>query len=108
MNNTKHNNGCTPTRVGRGVRSDEMDEQKDKLTPRTLTVVLADTHRTNVAITCENEHVPYRRRAVQIELTDEQRRALAPSYVGEGYGGAMHEEILDCWLEPADGEGVDQ
>ena len=85
-----------------------MTDRKDKLTPRTLTVVLADTHRTMVSIVYENDHMPYRRRTVQIELTPEQREALAPRYLGRDGKEAAHEEVLDCWLEPADGEGVDQ
>lgn len=48
------------------------------LVPDTLTVVLIDDTPTYVAIVHENEWRPYARRTVQIRLTDEQRRQLAP------------------------------
>ena len=79
-----------------------MNDRKDKLTPRMLTVVLADRHRTVSAIVNENEHVPYGRRTVQIELTPEQREAIAPRCLFPGGRSPVHEHILDCWLEPTD------
>ncbi len=70
-------------------------------TPDTLTVILADTTATMVAIVHENEQRPYRRRTIQLKLTDEQRRQLEPRYTGHSNGKAMYEEVLDAWLEPA-------
>ena len=72
------------------------------LVPSTLTVVLADTQATACAVRHENEQRPYRRRTVQIKLTEEQRQALTPRYTGHNDGKATHEEILQAWLEPAD------
>ena len=70
--------------------------------PRVLTVVLADTLRTRIAIIHENEVCPYRRRTVQIVLTEDQRAALRPRSVGESSGRPVFEEVLDCWLEPSE------
>lgn len=64
-----------------------------------VTFVLADTHRTYIALTHENEHVPYRRRTVTIELTPEQREQLKPRSVGVRLGTDVTEEVLTCWLE---------
>lgn len=64
-----------------------------------VTFVLADTHRTYVAVVHENEHVPYRRRTVTIELTPEQVAQLAPRRVGVSQGADVYEETLTCWLE---------
>jgi hypothetical protein len=64
-----------------------------------LTVVLADTHRTHMAIVHENECMPYRRRTVQIELTPEQMAAIAPRVVGSDRGQDVHEELVTSWLE---------
>ena len=50
------------------------------LVPSTLTVVLADTQASSCADMNENEQRPYRRRTVQIKLTEEQRQALTPRY----------------------------
>ena len=69
--------------------------------PDTLTVVLADTHATYMAIVHENEHRPFQRRTVQIRLTNEQRRELRPRHTGMNRGQATHEEHLTAWLEPA-------
>lgn len=80
------------------------DKRKD-LAPRTLTVVFADTHRTMIAVSFENDHIPFRRRSVQIELTPEQREQLAPRCVGESRGHDVHEELVTCWLEPVEDEG---
>lgn len=64
-----------------------------------VTFVLANTHRTYVAIVHENEHVPYRRRTVTIELTPEQVALLEPRVVGIDGGKEVYEEHLACWLE---------
>ncbi len=68
-----------------------------------LTVVLADTHRTRCAVVFECEHLPYRRRTVQVELTPEQVRALRPHVVGISDGKDVYEEVAGCWLEDAAG-----
>ena len=70
--------------------------------PRTLTVVLANTLVTEIAIVHEGEHRPFLRRTVQIDLTPEQRAALEPRVAGESNGRQRHEEILTCWLEPGE------
>jgi hypothetical protein len=72
------------------------------LVPSTLTVVLADTQASSCADMNENEQQPYRRRTVQIKLTEEQRQALTPRYTGHSSGKPTHEEILQAWLEPAE------
>ena len=71
------------------------------LVPDTLTVVLFDDTPTYVAIVHENEWRPYARRTVQIRLTDEQRRQLAPRETGMIKGEQQHEHVLQAWLEPA-------
>jgi hypothetical protein len=68
--------------------------------PDTLTVVLANTHRTSVAIIHEGESMPYPRRTVQVHLTAEQQRLLAPQYTGHAGGVKMYEEVVGTWLEP--------
>lgn len=69
--------------------------------PDTLTVVLVDDTPNYVAIVHENEWRPYARRTVQIRLTDEQRRQLAPRETGMIRGEKQHEQVLQAWLEPA-------
>jgi hypothetical protein len=64
-----------------------------------VTFVLADTHRTSVAIQFENEHIPFLRRTVTIELTPEQVAQLSPRRVGIANGVDAFEETLTCWLE---------
>ncbi len=64
-----------------------------------LHFILADTHRTYVAIVHENEHVPYRKRIVTIELTPEQMEAIKPRKIGEMQGKEVYEELLDVILE---------
>lgn len=71
------------------------------LVPDTLTVVLFDETPNHTAIVHENEWRPYARRTVQIRLTNEQRRQLAPRQTGMIGGKATHEGILQSWLEPA-------
>ncbi|MYD87715.1 MAG: hypothetical protein F4Y14_16945 [Acidobacteria bacterium] len=71
------------------------------LVPDTLTVVLIDDTPNYVAIVHENEWRPYARRTVQIRLTDEQRRQLAPRATGMIHGKQQHEQVLQAWLEPA-------
>lgn len=64
-----------------------------------LQVVMLDTWRTSIAITHENEHVPYGRRLVTIELTPEQLALLAPRHLGQNCGKPAHEEYGPSWLE---------
>ena len=74
---------------------------KPPLVPDTLTVVLIDDTRTHVAIVHENEWRPYGRRTVQIRLTKEQRRQIAPRSTGMISGKHTYEDVLQAWLEPA-------
>ena len=71
------------------------------LVPDTLTVVLIDDTATYIAIVHENEWRPYAKRTVQIRLTDEQRRQIAPRSTGRIGGKRTHEHVLQAWLEPA-------
>ena len=71
------------------------------LVPDTLTVVLIDGTPNYIAIVHENEWRPYARRTVQITLTDEQRRQIAPRSTGMINGTQTHEQVLQTWLEPA-------
>lgn len=64
-----------------------------------LVVILADTTRTTIAVIHENEHKPYKKRAMRIRLTDEQEQALQPYPTGILNGEDTYEEILECWLE---------
>lgn len=70
-----------------------------------ITVIFADTLATEHSIVHECEHRPYRRRIVQIELTPEQMDALTPREVGHRHGLLVHEEILQCWIEPEESKG---
>ena len=69
--------------------------------PETLTVILADTTATMVALIHENQQRPYARRCVQLKLTDEQRKALKPRFTGQCNGERTYEVHLESWLEPA-------
>jgi len=71
------------------------------LVPDTLTVVLIDDTPNNTAIIHENEWRPYGRRTVQIKLTEEQHRQIAPRRTGTIRGEHTHEQVLQAWLEPA-------
>lgn len=71
------------------------------LVPDTLTVVMINSTDNYIAIVNEYEWHPYSRRTVQIKLTDEQRRQLAPRDTGMIRGRQTHEEILQAWFEPA-------
>lgn len=71
------------------------------LVPDTLTVVLIDDTPNYIAIVHENEWRPYGRRTVQIRLTEEQRRRIAPRTTGMISGKQTHEHVLQAWLEPA-------
>lgn len=64
-----------------------------------LHFILADTYRTYLATAFDNEHVPYRKRIVTIELTPEQMEAIKPRKVGVDQGKDVYEEVLDVILE---------
>ena len=78
-----------------------MTSNEKPAVPDTLTVILADTQSTYIAVVHENEHRPYERRTVQVKLTEEQRRAIAPLRTGMNGGKPTHEAYLQAWLEPA-------
>ena len=73
--------------------------------PKTLTVVFADTLRTETAIIHEGQSFPYRFRTVQIELTKEQRESLSPKLLGVSGKMNVYEELFNSWIEPMPGEG---
>jgi len=64
-----------------------------------LNVVMIDTFRTYIAVAYENDHLPYGRRLVQIELTPEQVEKLRPRELGSAQGKPFFEEIGQVWLE---------
>lgn len=64
-----------------------------------LQVTMLDRLRTEVAIVHENQHVPYGRRQVTIELTPEQAAQLAPHSLGWSGGSERFEEIGEVWIE---------
>lgn len=64
-----------------------------------VTFILADTHATHIAAVYENEHRPYRKRTVSIELTPEQVAALKPRPVGVLNGVEQVEELLECFVD---------
>lgn len=64
-----------------------------------LTVIMLDNHRTYIAVVYENDHIPYGRRTVQIELTPEQMTQITPRKLGVINGKDKFEEIGPCWLE---------
>ena len=68
--------------------------------PRTLTVVMRNDFQAIVAVTHLNESHPFEFRTVQIELTPEQRAALAPRITGMSNGKPIHETVYRCWFEP--------
>lgn len=63
-------------------------------------VVMLDTHRTRMAVIHENEHIPYRRRLVEVYLTPEQEELLEGRKVGIEAGEPVFEEIGPMWIEP--------
>ncbi len=64
-----------------------------------LTFILADTQRTYVSITCENEHRPYSKRTVTLELTAEQLLQVKPRYTGDRGNARTYEEVLEVFVE---------
>lgn len=69
--------------------------------PKILTVILADSGPTDIALTFENECRPFVRRTVQIELTHEQRELLRPRSTCRIGEKDIYEHVERCWLEPA-------
>ena len=68
--------------------------------PRTLTVVMLNDFQAVAAVMHLNEFHPFEFRTVQIELTPEQRAALAPRVTGSDRGKPTHETVYRCWFEP--------
>ena len=64
-----------------------------------LTFILANTLRTEIAITHENQGRPYSRRSVTIHLTENQLSAIRPQFVGYLNGVDRYEETLDVFIE---------
>ena len=72
--------------------------------PDTLTVIMLNTQRTYIAIVHENEHIPYGRRTIHVELTTEQIEKLRPKCVGSNGGKVVLEEVGEVFLETLRGE----
>ena len=64
-----------------------------------LTVIMVNTHRTAIAIRYENDHMPFTRRVVSVDLTPDQVEMLKPMEVGTWSGKPVYEEIGQSWLE---------
>lgn len=64
-----------------------------------LHFILADTYRTYLATAFDNEHVPYKKRIVTVELTPDQLDAIKPRKVGMSGENEVYEEVLDVILE---------
>lgn len=65
-------------------------------------IIMLDTHRTRIALVHENEHIPYRRRLVEIVLTPEQEALLQPLCVGTEGGNDVFEEYGPAWFQKGD------
>lgn len=65
-----------------------------------LTVILANTWSTYLAMAHEGERRSYQKRTVQIDLTPEQLAKIEPRYVGDNGTTKMKEDIMECFLEP--------
>lgn len=63
-----------------------------------LNVILADVLGTKIGLIHLNEHIPIKKRVVQISLTNEQIEAVAPKRLGMLDGKEQHEEIFECFL----------
>jgi hypothetical protein len=64
-----------------------------------LCVELLDTHRTTIAVVHLNEHLPFGRRVVQIELTQEQQDKISPKELGTNQGIKVYEQIGNIWIQ---------
>jgi hypothetical protein len=69
------------------------------MTKKFLCVELLDTHRTTISVVHLNEHVPFGRRVVQIELTDEQLETIKPKHLGSHQKVEIYETIGNIWLQ---------
>ena len=70
-----------------------MKESREKLPPKFLTVVI----RNDAPLIFCDDSPSYR--SVKVELTEEQRKALALFYVGSSGRRAYFEEISKCFIE---------
>ena len=64
-----------------------------------LMVIMHDSHRTNIAVTYENEWLPHGRRVVEVALTPAQVEQLKPHVLGTWDGKSILEQIGETWLE---------
>jgi len=64
-----------------------------------LQVIMLDTLRSDIAVRELNECMPFGRRLVTIELTDEQMKQIQPRYLGENCHTVYYEEFGDVWIE---------
>ena len=64
-----------------------------------ITFIIADTWETEARLRYENEHVPYKKRTVTINLTDEQLKQIQCEKVGKESDVDKLEEIIDCFIE---------
>jgi len=64
-----------------------------------LAVEMVNTYRTRIAVIHENDHLPYSRRTVHVELTPEQMDAIKPRHLGVECGQDVCEEYGRVWLE---------
>lgn len=64
-----------------------------------LTVIMADSMPTSIAITYENSWLPYKYRTVHVELTPEQIELLKPRNCGRINGTDIYESVSNIFLE---------
>lgn len=64
-----------------------------------VTFTLADEFVTQVSVIHMNEHTPFRKRTVTIDLTPEQMERIAPRFVGQHNGHDVYEVVHDCHIE---------
>lgn len=64
-----------------------------------LTVELLDTFRTRMGVIHENDHIPYGRRLVSVELLESQINRLKPKVVGIEGTREVYEELGSVWIE---------
>lgn len=63
--------------------------------------IMLDTWETSMRLQYENEHVPYRRRHVSFELTDEQTEIITGEYIGRDGVIPQFETLGEVWIEGA-------
>lgn len=64
-----------------------------------ITFVFADIWETEMRLKHENEFVPYKKRTVSINLTEEQLKQIQCQRVGRDGNEDKYEEIIDCFIE---------